>query len=179
MKNVLILLGSPRKNGNTATMVQFLLNLIEDDTWRTTQYFLHNLCIKPCEDCRYCKNGNLECIQADDMKDIYKKLEFADIIIFATPIYWYNVTAQTKLVIDRLRPYFYNKKLQNKEMIVLLAAADGAKDAGLVVDMFQKLSNTLQMENLGAYTIQAYDEHDFVINFEPKVFFNDLLLNLQ
>jgi multimeric flavodoxin WrbA len=65
-------------------------------------YFLHEMDIKPCDACAVChKDINAECIINDDMQKLYPKLRQADAIVITSPIYWFTVSAQTKLFMDR------------------------------------------------------------------------------
>ncbi len=127
MKKVLILNGSPRKSGYTKEMIDVFVNNCK----RECQILdCQKLDIKYCVDCRYCQN-NFECVVNDDMQSIYKKIEEADVLIFATPIYFGSVSAQIKKVIDRFQVYFYrNMQGQNKELkkkTGVLIAVGGAK----------------------------------------------------
>jgi multimeric flavodoxin WrbA len=91
------------------------------------------------------------------MVELYEKLESADILIIGSPIYWYGPTAVTKLFIDRLRPYYGNKRLAGKKAAVLLPAAEGAADCDLTIEMFKRIFNALGIEFLGEVTAKAFD----------------------
>jgi len=158
--NVLILNGSPRKNGNTSLMIREFLKYLNDEKFTHEILVLHGMKIKPCNDCRACKSGDLLCTVEDEMQDIYQKIDNSQLLIFATPIYWYTTTAQMKLLIDRLRPYYKNEKLKGKKAILFLPAGSGSGDCDLTIEMFKKVFNTLQVEFVGAATAKAYDEGD-------------------
>ncbi len=103
MVRVLILNGSPRKKGNTL----FLVNELADQLKAKDNYVkilhLNDYDIKPCQGCFWCyKDFPLQCIQEDVMNGLYPHTLEADVIIFASPIYWFNYSAQLKLFIDRL-----------------------------------------------------------------------------
>lgn len=158
--NTEILIGSPRKNGNTATMAKVLANELLNKSVDINTTFLYDYEIKPCIDCRGCKKGDLVCVLKDDYAFFSERMESADIIVFGTPIYWYGPTAKTKLLIDRFRPYFTSKKLQGKKAILLLPAGDGAGDCDLTIEMFCRVFKTLGIEYLGAVTSKSYDIGD-------------------
>ena len=106
-KKVLILNGSPRKNGNTAYLigkaVEGILCAHPDAEIETVA--LDSLKISPCRSCDGCRREDRAgkyCVVRDDMAPLYDKAVNADAIIFASPIYWFNMTAQTKLFMDRL-----------------------------------------------------------------------------
>ncbi|HPJ46632.1 MAG TPA: flavodoxin family protein [Tenuifilaceae bacterium] len=155
-----MLIGSPRKNGNTSTMSKMLARNLGNGKLST--FFLYDYQISPCTDCRKCKKGDLVCTVSDDLDEIYKRIESADVIVFGTPIYWYGPTAKMKLLIDRLRPYFQNKKLNGKKAALLLPAGDGEKDCDLTIEMFKRIFRTLGVEYLGVVTSCAYDIGDAI-----------------
>ena len=101
---ILTFLGSPRKHGNTATLLDSVINGIKSiDNKSVEQIFLNEKNIRPCQGCNSCKKDGADgCIQKDDMQNIYPLIAKSDLIILATPIYWWSVTAQMKLLIDRI-----------------------------------------------------------------------------
>jgi len=103
MTNMLILVGSPRKQGNSALLAETSRRAALDAGANVEQVFLCDLAISPCDGCSVCRESvNAQCIIEDDMVRLYDKLRAAEAILIATPIYSYNMTAQTKLLIDRL-----------------------------------------------------------------------------
>ncbi len=102
-KKVLILLGSPRKTGNSSVLADSLAKGSEQAGVQVETLFLHDMDINPCTGCDQCQRENATgCVVADAMQEIYPKLKGADSIVFASPIYWFSVTAQLKMVIDRI-----------------------------------------------------------------------------
>lgn len=103
MKKMLVLIGSPRKNGNSALLAEEAGRAARQAGASVERVFLHDLAISPCNGCGVCrKDVDAECTLDDDMTPLYAKLRAADAVLIATPIYSYNMTAQTKLLIDRL-----------------------------------------------------------------------------
>ncbi len=136
----------------------------------------HN--IEPCSDCRTCKTEKLLCIRQDGMINLYKKMEEADVLVFGTPIYWFGPSGQTKMMIDRFRPYFVNKKLYGKKAALLLPSASEQEDSALTIEQFSKVFKALGMEYLDTISIKAYDEgdalkndriHDFIIDLKNRI----------
>lgn len=130
MKNLLILNGSPRRDGYTAE----LISAFSDDKKDKLNIEIINcneIDVNYCTDCRACKS-NYKCSINDDMQLIYKKIEIADIIVFATPVYFYSVSAQLKTVIDRLQVYFFRhidgKNLDIKKKEGILISVGGARE---------------------------------------------------
>jgi multimeric flavodoxin WrbA len=100
--NVLIAVGSPRKKGNSATLAKQVAAGAGSAGAKVETVFLHDLNIKPCTACDGCrKKKHIDCVIQDDMQMLYPKLRSADAIVIASPIYWFTVSAQTKLFIDR------------------------------------------------------------------------------
>jgi len=102
MKKILVVMGSPRKNGNSSTLAQNVIAGAKNAGAVVDSYCLHEMNIKPCDACEACrKNDSRECIIDDDMQELYPKLYEADALVIASPIYYFTVSAQTKLFIDR------------------------------------------------------------------------------
>jgi len=99
---ILILIGSPRKNGNSATLAECAAQMAREAGATTDTVVLHDLDITPCDGCGVCRESvEAECVIRDDMGAVYPKLRRTDAIMIATPIYRYDLRAQTKLLIDR------------------------------------------------------------------------------
>ncbi len=101
-RDVLILLGSPRKQGNSATLAERLTAGAEATGATVERAYLHGLDIQPCAACDACRQApDYQCILDDDMQDLYAKIAQADALAIATPVYWFTMSAQTKLFLDR------------------------------------------------------------------------------
>lgn len=172
--HVSLFIGSPRPKGNTATMVGALSDKLKDKGAECRTYYLYQHKIQPCFDCRQCKIDSMECALKDGMTILYKNLEWADVIIFGTPIYWFGPSAQTKLLIDRFRPYFANKKLYGKRAALLLPAGSGAGDCDITIEQFKRVFKALGMEFIDAIALEAYDEGDALNSDELSAYVNRL-----
>lgn len=105
---VLGILGSPRKGGNTELLLEEALKGAEAEGAEVERLRLTDYNIIPCKECLACyKEGN--CIILDDMAKIYPKLLEADIILLASPIFFYGVTAWAKALIDRCQALWARK----------------------------------------------------------------------
>ena len=166
MMKISIFNGSPRKQGNSAYLSNLLAKKI--NTSEVTDTFLLDKEIKPCVDCRRCKNGDLICPVDDDMPSLYDTLDNSDLLVFATPIYWFGPTGIMKNFIDRFRPYFSNKKLANKNAAVILTAGSGKGDCDLTAEMFKRIFNALKINCLGIIMAEAYDKNDAQVNDQIK-----------
>jgi len=113
--NVLVLSGSPRKNGNTETMVQNVVFGAEKAGGTCELIRLADKKIHPCIGCGGCEKEGI-CVIKDEMQDLYPKIASADRILIASPIYFYGVTAQTKAFIDRCQALWSRKYLLNMRL---------------------------------------------------------------
>jgi multimeric flavodoxin WrbA len=93
--------GGPRKKGSTTTLVSHILKSAEKKGAETEIISLYDLNYSGCRGCLYCKSDD-SCKQNDDMNIVYEKIQDADVILFATPVYFAQMTGQLKNCIDRL-----------------------------------------------------------------------------
>ena len=100
-KKVLVLMSSARKGGNTDRLTDEFIRGAQDAGHDVEKVMVARLNIKGCLGCRACRVKNNECVQKDDMTALYEKLMAADAVVFASPVFFYNVNAQMKLLWDR------------------------------------------------------------------------------
>jgi NAD(P)H-dependent FMN reductase len=96
---VLVLFGSPKKNGHTRTIVD---SFIKARNIEAEFIFVNSLNIKGCQGCLYCQSHNGECKPKDDMTDLYSKIRNAKKIIMAFPVYYGSIPGEYKCMIDRI-----------------------------------------------------------------------------
>lgn len=113
--NIIAFCGSPRKNGNTELLLREAVKGIEDSGYTVQIFNLNIMRIKSCQDCGGC-NETGECIYHDDMDRIYEAIRSAHRIIIASPIFFFALSAQTKLMIDRCQRFWAEKYLLNKSI---------------------------------------------------------------
>ncbi len=121
---VLSVLGSPNREGNTARLLQEYLWGVEasHEEIELSSLFVQEKQIAPCKGCNACKTGLFKtCVIKDDMHDDYRIIEAADVIILASPVYWFNMTALAKATafIDRLYGMNDENLPQGKKMALL------------------------------------------------------------
>lgn len=133
--NILIFNGSPRKGGNTDILIDKINQGIEDQGYTAETITIPKLDIHPCIGCGNCEKTG-DCIFKDDMVELYEKIGKANRVIICSPIYFYGVTAQAKLFIDRLQALWSRKFIlgqirlgreQLKGYYVGVAATSGGK----------------------------------------------------
>lgn len=101
-KQVLVILGSPRRKGNSSTLAARISRGAKSAGAEVETLFLQALKISPCRGCNTCqKRDNEGCAIKDDMQEIYPRLIKADAWVIASPVYWFSMSAQTKIFMDR------------------------------------------------------------------------------
>ena len=118
---VLGIVCSPRTHGNTEILVQASLAKAQEEGAEIELVTLAGKTISPCDACSSCRKTG-KCHIKDDMQDIYTKLLEADGIIFGTPVYFWNVTAQAKTLIDRTYVLMHTRSLRNKVAVAIVVA---------------------------------------------------------
>ena len=98
---VLAICGSPRKNGNSAYLAESFLKLAKEKGAVTNSYFLEGMSYKGCKACGACKKDSDKCVIKDDLSPVLDEMKSADVIIYASPNYFADVSGQFKLFLDR------------------------------------------------------------------------------
>ena len=148
MKKLVAFLGSPRKNGNTATLVNKVVQAAQDSGAETAVFNLYDMNIKPCQGCLVCrKTGN--CTMQDDFQNMFKHIIEADVVVFGSPVYVWQVTAQMKLLWDRLCGLFdENFKPRYAAKSVIMVYSQGNPNAASFQTSFQLNEAVLKMLGL-------------------------------
>ena len=110
---VIAFLGSPRENGNTELLLGETIRGVEESGLKISVFRLNKMNIMPCQNCGGCEETGC-CIYDDDMTQIYESIRNADRVILASPIFFFNVSAQTKIMIDRCQAFWCEKYLLKK-----------------------------------------------------------------
>ena len=151
--NTVILFGSPRKKGNTIQLVDILSQTLKDKGHNVRTIYLNDLNIRPCQGCRACVPKGV-CKINDDMKDIRKYMKESDLIVYATPIYWFGPSGQLKLVMDRSFAFFdnnYNSRIKGKKAITIMTCGDeDLETCRPTMEMFKKTFNLLGLSYAGS-----------------------------
>lgn len=124
--NIVILMGSPNRKGSTAILVEHFVNGAEEAGHSCEVLDVCHADIRPCTGCVRCGYEG-PCVQKDDMAHIRAKLLNCDMVVFATPLYYYGMSAQLKTVVDRFCAF--NSSLNSRRLkSALLAVAWNADD---------------------------------------------------
>ena len=143
-KNILGIVGSPRRGANTETLVDSVLEGAAEGGATATKVILQEMTIAPCSACNYCqKNG--KCVHDDDMESLFELMKKSDIWVLGTPIYWWGTSAQFKTFIDRW--YGVNPTIFQGKQVILTIPMGGGNDhyARHTVGMFKDICNYLGM----------------------------------
>ena len=108
--SVLGVYGSPRKGGNTGILLEEFLRGASQSGSTIERMYLSQIPIKGCQSCKGCAVSG-QCVIEDGMQEVYKALDNSDRIVIASPIYFYNVTSQTKAMIDRSQAFWSRRYL--------------------------------------------------------------------
>lgn len=127
MKKVLILSGSPRKGGNSDLLCdEFFRGALESGN-SAEKIRVSEKKVGYCRGCYCCEANGGECVNRDDMKEILQKMIDADVIVLASPVYFYSIDAQLKTVLDRTVARW--TEVKNKEFYYIMTAADEARES--------------------------------------------------
>lgn len=148
---ILILNGSGKSNGNTSLLVDSFIKGAEKSGNKITTYFLESMKINGCKACfQGGKDESDPCVMKDDMEQIYLSFREADIVVLASPLYYWQISGQLKIVLDRLFAFEEcnpNLLRHGKESILLMTAeGNGYEETNYWYD---RLMDHLGWENIG------------------------------
>ena len=142
-KKVLILSSSPRRGGNSDTLCdEFMRGAVEAGN-EAEKIFLRDKTIHYCTGCSTCSLHGKPCPQKDDAADVINRMLEADVIVMATPVYFYTMSAQMKTLIDRCCGLY--TQMTGKEFYFIVSAAEDNKQKMLrTIDTFQGFLDCLE-----------------------------------
>ena len=161
--NILILSGSPRKGGNTELLAEaFAKGAAEHHHVEILS--VHNYNVNPCLGCNACFKTNGVCAQKDDMTFIYEKMIQADMLVIASPVYFYGISAQLKAVIDRfhnpIRDTFHIKKMA----LLLVGAASLPKLFDAILTEYNLCLKFFNIEDAGKVLVRGVKDKGVIKN---------------
>jgi multimeric flavodoxin WrbA len=153
-------IASPRKEGNTAWIVNKILEGVKEQEIETQSWYFSDLDIKPCQGCLGCIQND-KCVINDDMQKFYNALEQTDVLILGSPIYMGQMSAQAKIFTDRLfaqiTPRFSPRfKEKNAGKKLVLVFTQGNPDSGMFqvyFDYTKKMFQLLEFDVQGVHVI--------------------------
>ena len=159
MKKVLILDGSMRKQGNTSSLVENFLNGAKLHTHQVDHVMAKDLNLEYCNGCLRCNLIKRCSISGDDWSELSKKILEADVLVFASPIYFHYLTAPLKKIIDRFRSLVHVQITEagvkhtpwikwEKDFVLLLSmGSSDAVDAQPAIDLFEYMKEVMGKNN--------------------------------
>ena len=130
MKKILVLNGSPRKNGKTASLVNAFVEGAKSAGNEVVSLHIDSMDVHGCKACEACSRNGGICPQKDDMEQVNEAYLWADVVVFASPMYWGCFTGQLKTVVDRLYAvqnrlgYFTPESLRETALIMTARGDD-------------------------------------------------------
>ena len=166
--NVLVVLGSPRKKGNSQALVEKVLEGVGESKQCEIEFvYLHGLKdLNPCMGCGGCEKTGM-CVIKDDMIELYEKIDSADLLFLVTPVYFYGPSAQLKIFIDRCqarwsRKYLLRERVRQsdnrKGYLLATAATKGPKVFDACILVAKSYFDTVDIEYGGELVVRSVDE---------------------
>ena len=152
--NILVLNGSPRSKGNTKQMINAFCEGALSSGNKVDVVDVCDKNINGCTACEYCHTkGKGECIQKDDMQEVYKLLKDAEMLVIASPIYYHGISGQLKCAIDRFYSAAYpTKPPRLKKVAMILSSGAGNMYDGALFSFKGDFLDYLGLENMGVFT---------------------------
>ena len=163
MKKIMILNGAGRRNGNVASLIKAFSEGVQNAGNEVREFYLQTMNIHGCIDCQGCARANADaqnpCVQKDDMAQIYEAFLWCDIIVFASPIYWFSITGTLKTAVDRLYAMLRKHGIHHcqKETVMILSA--GAPEFTQPLAWYAGFEKWMHWNSLGTVlaTGKSYD----------------------
>lgn len=166
---VIAINGSPRKSGNTATMLKEVLAGAADAGAETRFIHLNDLDMKGCQGCLYCREHLGECARKDDFQDVLEEMKKADAVALGTPIYVFSVTGQFKCFLDRCFCFTEHTEEETYRSVlpagkkIALVTSQGNDDAEAyrhIIDYLQLLFSFLSSSSVELITQTGTEDKD-------------------
>lgn len=164
-KNILVLTGSPRKGGNTDKLADAFIAGARQAGHTTVKFATADKQIKGCIDCQTCFSRGSACSVPDDFAELAPLLEQAEIIVFATPMYWFSFPVQLKAAIDKFYAYLIAKRdLKIKECVLLVSG--GGTDLTTyegITTSYKLIADFLNWQDSGIIIVPGLHDKDDII----------------
>ena len=177
--NILILSGSPRKGGNTELLVEAFVKGASQKH-HVEVVSVHDYKVNPCMGCNACfKSESNSCVQKDDMPLIYEKMAVADMLVIASPVYFYGLSAQLKAVIDRFHNPIRDTYHIKKTALLLVGAASLPELFDGILAQYRLCLNFFKLEDAGCVLVRGVKDKGDIQNTEAIQKANELGLNIR
>lgn len=155
MTKFLLISGSPRE-GNTDYILKKIFSGIKSKDKELI--ILRNKKIEHCCGCLSCDDNKMKCVIKDDMKDIFKELRWADVLIIGTPNYYDNVSGLLKDFIDRTNPYFETEFFKGKKLIDIVVGGGKVTNSKKVsMQAIKSFADSHKLTMISSYQFSGID----------------------
>lgn len=174
---LLVLLGSPRKGGNSETLAGSVAKAFEEGSGSVEYIRLNDLKLRPCQGCGGCDKTGI-CVVKDDMGTIYEAVDKADRILLVSPVYFYGLSAQCKTCGDRMqalwaRKYLLKERFRQGEgrkgYLLSTAATKGQKIFDCSVLTTRYIYDAIDVEYGGEFLVKGVDHKKAVLEVPDEV----------
>lgn len=148
---ILVIKSSPHMHGSSNLLADSFIRGAEESGHRITVFDAGHCDMNPCRGCDACIGNGGRCVQKDDMAELSDLILGTDMVVFVTPLYYFGVSAQLKMVIDRF--YAINGRIQSKGLRSALIVAAWDSNDWTMTDIqshYRTLCRYLNMEDMGS-----------------------------
>ncbi|NTW05263.1 MAG: flavodoxin family protein [Peptococcaceae bacterium] len=178
--NIVVVTGSPRSKGNSEFLADAFIEGAEESGNIITKFNVGKMEIKGCIACEYCFSHNGTCAQDDDMQEIYSALHKAEMLVFASPIYYYGFTSQLKAVIDRLYASYGRENFFSiKSTILLLTCEEEAVAAESAILQYKTIVKYLGWQDKGVIVQELVNKKGEIQGKKSLEIAKKMAMNLQ
>ena len=152
---ILVLNGSPTRDGNTVALVNAFKEGAETNGHKVTVLNVAQKKVNGCLACECCHGkGQGQCVQQDDMQEIYPLMREAEMMVIAAPIYFHGMSGQMKCAIDRLYPMLFPKKPEKLSKVAMfLSSGEPDMYDGALFSYQGDFLDFLGLEGMGVFTM--------------------------
>lgn len=163
MARIVVLNGSPRKNGNTEKLVNAFAKGAESAGHQVAVFSVGDTKVNGCLGCDHCMRTGGECVQKDGMQQIYETLYRADTVVFASPSYYFGWTAQLKAIVDRFYASGQRPFPITSSALLVAMGGDPKTDAAAAVVNYRSVIDFLQWQDKGMVLAGKVMDRDDIV----------------
>ena len=161
-KNILVVTGSPRRNGNSDSMADAFIKGAVSAGHEAQKFEAARKAIGGCRACKACWKKGKPCTFSDDFDELSPLLEAADVLVFSTPVYWFGFPAQIKAAIDKMNAYLSEscpRPLKIKQSVLLVCGADeGMELFDGITATYKSIARYMNWEDKGILAVPGVSE---------------------
>ncbi len=172
MKTLLALASSPRRNGNSETLLKEFCRGAEEKGWTVEMVYINKLDFRPCQACDACaKDGR--CILKDDMQEIYPKVINSDALVIASPVTFGSLNAQLKMLIDRFQCWYHAKytldapfvtdEEKRQGFFICVGALKRKRYCENAIEIVKVFFHNINHQFAGSLVFRGYDEKGAIL----------------